>query len=67
MYQTRKKLEELGFRHYADRENIARMLHDARYNGITKREVRQGLDKLVDSGKLTVSQERYLRRKIRDY
>lgn len=60
-YQTQKALKPV-LKNFADRSEVTKMLMGKRgMGGITKKEVRQGLNQLRQTGKLSTNQVRRLK------
>jgi hypothetical protein len=61
-YRLRKELKDKGFSSAQTRDELAGLIKDKSNRGLNRKEVRQGLDKLVQSGKITGSQAKYFRK-----
>jgi hypothetical protein len=61
-YRFQKELKEKGFTSAATRDKLSGLIKSASNRGLNRKEVRQGLDKLVQSGKITGAQAKYFRK-----
>lgn len=61
-YRFQKELKAQGFTSAATRDELSGLIKSASNRGLNRKEVRQGLDKLVQSGKITGSQAKYFRK-----
>ena len=66
-YRLTRELKDKGFSSATTRNVLAGMLKEKSNRGLNRKEVRQGLDNLVDKGKITSSQAKYFRKITKIY